>query len=261
MLTRGRIQAAAQEAGLHPVALSVRRLDAPGPSIEIEPERYFYPASMIKTPLSVAALHLVASGELTLEDVYETTGANVTGNDKPSPFVAGYRGRLRDIIEYAIVISDNVATNMLYDIVGREAATRIVQETYGLDSTAFYRKLSGGEPLIEDPQWDGRHRNVHGVRDAARLFALIAANRTPFAGDLLATLLRQQFNDKLSLGLRAGDRFAHKTGDTDEVTHDGGILYTAEGRVYDIVVYTGLPSTPENNARFGPFMRALRDSL
>jgi beta-lactamase class A len=65
----------------------------------------------------------------------------------------------------------------------------------------------------------------------------------------------------LSQGLQAGDRFAHKTGDTDEVTHDGGILYAACGAQYVVVVYSGMESTDENNARFGKFMSILRSEL
>ena len=59
-------------------------------------------------------------------------------------------------------------------------------------------------------------------------------------------------------GLRPGDTFAHKTGGTDEVAHDGGILVTAEGRSFVVVVYTGSPSSDETSARFGPFMERIR---
>jgi len=66
---------------------------------------------------------------------------------------------------------------------------------------------------------------------------------------------------KLNGGLAPGDTFAHKTGDTDEVSHDGGILELPSGARFIIVVYTALPSSPENDARFGRFMRALRPQL
>ncbi len=62
-------------------------------------------------------------------------------------------------------------------------------------------------------------------------------------------------------GLREGDRFAHKTGDTDEVSHDGGILTLANGRRFVLVVYTALPSSPEADARLAAFARALRPQL
>lgn len=226
----------------------------------MDPDRYLYPASMLKTPLAVVALTLVAQGELTMDQPFTVTEGNLTANDKVTPFVLGYTGPLREIVEFAITHSDNVATNMLFDICNRERATEMVRTRYGLEHTAFHRKLSGSEPLILDPLWDGVHRNAHSAGDAAKLFAMIACDEVPFAAELRAILAKQQFNDKLSLGLAPEDRFEHKTGDTDEVTHDGGILRTGSAE-YVIVVYAGLESTPEHNARFAPFMQRIRPLL
>ncbi len=262
MITANSLSEMAADAGLLPCSLALRAFETlSGPRIEVDAERYFYPASMLKTPLAAAVYACVEDGVLTLDRGFDVTQANMTLNDKPSPLVPGYVSPLHELIELMITRSDNVATNMLYDILGRENATRIVQQRFGLRSTAFYRKLSGSLPLIEDPQWDRVHRNVHSVEDAARLFELIAADGIPFAATMRETLLRQEWNEKLSLGLRPGDRFAHKTGDTDEVTHDGGILTTAEGDAYVLVVYTGMESNEINNAKFAPFMRSLRAYL
>ncbi|HEV2262785.1 MAG TPA: serine hydrolase [Candidatus Rubrimentiphilum sp.] len=261
MLTADEVTAAAIDAGLAPASIVVESLDRSGPHIHIDADRYFYPASMIKTPLAAAAFALVGDGELRLDDRLDVTEANMTANDKPSPLVPGYVATLQELIELAITISDNVATNMLYDVLDRSRATETVQRRFGLAQTAFYRKLSGSEPLINDPLWDGVHRNTHNAGDAAKLFALVARDEVPYAAVLRDILARQEWNNKLSLGLRAGDRFAHKTGDTDEVTHDGGIVETENGASYVVVVYTGLPSSDGSNARFAPFMRAVRKLL
>jgi len=157
--------------------------------------------------------------------------------------------------------SDNVATNMLFDVVGRERATAIVQQRYGLRLTAFYRKLSGSLPLINDPQWDHVHRNSHPASDAARLFELLARDSVPFAYMLRSVLSRQQWNEKLPAGMLPRDHFEYNSGDTDEVTHDGGILDTEGGASYVLVVYTGMESNDANNAKFAPFMSALRPYL
>jgi len=150
---------------------------------------------------------------------------------------------------------------VLFDVVGRERATQIARERLGLRDTAFYRKLSGSEPLIDDPGWDGVHRNTHPAADCAQLMRAIADNAIPNAALLRDMLGAQEWNEKLSGGLLSWDRFLHKTGDTSEVTHDGGILITGEGERFIVVAYTGLPSTPENNARFAPFMRRIREQL
>lgn len=261
MLTEDLVCRAAAQAGLLPAAFIIRGLDAGEPAIQVDPEAAFYPASMIKTPLAAVALALVEDRELSLDDRFAVTAANMTANDKPSPLVPGYESALWELIDLMLTRSDNVATNMLYDVLGRARATGIVQSRFGLARTAFRRKLSGSLPLISDPEWDGQHRNTHPPSDAARLFELIAHSRVPLAPLLRDVLARQQWNNKLSEGLHAGDRFAHKTGDTDEVTHDGGILETGDGARYVIVAYTGMESTDANNARFGAFMRLVRAAL
>lgn len=261
MLTDDLLCRAAAQAGLQPAGMVVRRLDTPAVEVSVDPQAAYYPASMIKTPLAAAALALVEDGRLDLDRPYEVTPPNMTANDKPSPLVPGYAGPLRELIELMITRSDNVATNMLFDILGREQATEIVQRRFGLVQTAFYRKLSGSLPLIADPQWNGKQRNTHPPADAARLFELIARGQIPFASYLREVLERQEWNNKLSAGLQADDHFAHKTGDTDEVTHDGGILRTAQGAEYVIVVYTGMESTDAHNARFGALMKSLRPQL
>jgi beta-lactamase class A len=252
----------AAEAQIEPVAISIKRLDrATGPQAALQTDRPFYPASMLKTPLATVAYALVQDGELDLGQSLEVTDANMTFNDKPSPLVPGYRSPLSELIDLMLTRSDNVATNMLYDAIGRERAAQIAQERFGLTNTAFRRKLSGSLPLIHDPEWDGVHRNTHPASDAAKLFEMIARDEVPFAGELRATLGRQEWNNKLSAGLLEGDRFYHKTGDTDEVTHDGGILHTNQGASYILVVYTGMESTDKNNAKFAHFMRLLRPHL
>lgn len=260
----GRLAALAQGAGLEPASIALEEFHGDGTDgaqAAVHPELSLYPASMVKTPLVVAALTDVAGGRLALDGRHEVTPANMTFNDAPSPLEPGVLARLDELCDLAISRSDNVATNMLFDIVGRDRATAIVRERYGLLRTSFHRKLSGSDPLIADPGWDGTSHNTHPASDAARLFALIALDRVPHSDVVRGALVRQYWNDKLSKGLREGDRFAHKTGDTNDVTHDGGILTTREGRTFVVVVYTGLASTDANNARFGPFMEALRASL
>lgn len=261
MLTEEMLARLAGEAGLVPMATVLTRLDRPGLRLAVDPEAGFYPASMIKTPLALAILAQAADGALSLSDRVRVSGANMTLNDKPSPLTPGYEASVEELLLLMLTRSDNVATNVLYDLAGRQRASEIVQRRFGLTGTAFHRKLSGSLPLIHDPEWDGVQMNAHPPRDAARLFELIARTEVPFAGLLRGMLARQEWNNKLSAGLRAGDAFAHKTGDTDEVTHDGGILETAGGGSYVIVAYAAIPSSDENNARFGTFMSALRPFL
>lgn len=246
-------------AGLRDAALLLRPLE-PGASegVEVDAERPLYPASMIKTPLAAAVLALTEAGELDASATVVVDPRNMTANDLPSPLVPGYRSGIAELIDYMITRSDNVATNVLIDVIGRGRATTVLRDL-GFPGTAIRRKLSGSDPLIDDPEATGR--NTHPAHEAAALFEALARDAFPFAASLRGALERQRWNTKLSAGLSPGDRFAHKTGDTSEVSHDGGILTTADGKRYVVVLYTGMPSSDDVDTRFATFMRGLRPYL
>ncbi|HEY0797668.1 MAG TPA: serine hydrolase [Candidatus Baltobacteraceae bacterium] len=227
-------------------------------TLAYEPRRTLPAASMIKLPIAAALAARLDEGGLRSGDRYAVATENMTANDAASPLIPGYRAALEELGRLMLTRSDNVATNMLIDILGREAISAYASGL-GLRDTVVRRKLSGSVPLIPDPGANGR--NAHSAADCASLLEQIALGTVAGSGWLQETLAAQEWNEKLSPGLAPGDRFAHKTGDTDEVTHDGGILDTAQGRRYVLVVYTALASSPQNDARLTAFMRALRPHL
>jgi beta-lactamase class A len=230
-----------------------------GPAVRLDPDRPLYPASMIKVPIAAALAVLYAGGTRRPDDPLEIAAEHMTANDAPSPFVAGFRTTLAAAAHAMVAASDNVATNALIDALGRDHLTRIARDDLGLEGTAVRRKLSGSLPLIDDPAANGR--NAHPAGDAAALFALIDRERTGRFAAVYAALEAQVWNDKLGAALRPGDRFAHKTGDTDEASHDGGILALADGRRFVVVVYTALEAGPAADARIAAFGRSLRHAL
>jgi beta-lactamase class A len=255
-VTESGVRSLAMAADLGEASIVLAALDAAGPQVHLDADRPLTPASMIKVPIAAALAERWERGELHPTDRFTVAAANLTANDAESPLLAGYESTLEELGRLMLTRSDNVATNVLIDVLGRDAIDDFCRRS-GLRSTAVRRKLSGSLPLIDDPQATGR--NAHPASDAARLFAQIAARgREDW---LYAALAGQEWNDKLSRGLGPGDRFAHKTGDTDEVSHDGGILELAGGGRFVLVVYAPLGSSREVDARHARFMRALRPML
>jgi beta-lactamase class A len=252
------LAALALACGLGKAVVHLHSLEPGGPCWSADDGRWIYPASVIKLPLAVAVTRAIGSGRLTWGTPVTVDPRNMTVNDTPSPMTPGYVSTVEELITLMLQRSDNVATNVLYDVLGRERATREVQEL-GCLETFFRRKLSGSLPLIDDPEASGR--NSHPAREAAALLAAIAEDRIPGAAALRAILATSWWDVKLTRGLEPGDAFAHKTGDTDEVSHDVGILTLADGARWTIAVYTDLPSSDEHDLRFGTFMRALRPHL
>ncbi len=247
----------AEEAGLGSASIVVQRLRTNDEPVLLRPGAAVYPASMIKVPIAMALADRVRRGEEHYERLVTVDAANLTANDAASPCAPGRALALGELTRAAISRSDNVATNVLIDVLGRDAITRYCH-SIGLDGTAVRRKLSGALPLIDDPEASGR--NAHPARDAARAFVRLARATDDASNLVRDALAKQHWNDKLSEGLRPGD-FAHKTGETDETSHDGGILTLPSGHRYVIVVYTDLRAAPENDARLRDFARNLRPFL
>lgn len=253
------LAAVAEQTGLGAAQIHIRKLGVAGaPAWHRDDGRPIYPASMIKIPLAIAAGAAIQAGRLRWDTPVTVDERNATPNDAPSPIVPGYRTTVAELTTFMLQRSDNVATNQLYDVLGRDRATADVH-ALGYPGTAFRRKLSGALPLIDDPEATGR--NTFPAAEAAALFAALAQDRVPEATAVRGILATSWWDVKLSRGLEPGDAFAHKTGDTDEVAHDGGILTLPGGARWVVVVYTELASSDEHDARFGAFMRALRPYL
>lgn len=257
MVTDLALEVLAAAAGLEDASIVVRSLDG-GPHATLRPTAAIYPASMIKLPIAVALASRVAAGAERFERTVRVGEGEMTANDAPSPFVPGYAARLDELAAAMLSFSDNVATNVLIETLGRDELGADCARL-GLRETAIRRKLSGSLPLIDDPAATGR--NAHPADDAALLFERIARAIDPAFDVVRRALEAQHWNEKLPAGFLGTDRFAHKTGDTDETSHDGGILRLADGRRFVIVVYTTLPATPKTAPRFGAFARALRPLL
>jgi beta-lactamase class A len=255
-MTSALLSRLAADAGFNEPAIVLDALTPGAPSVRLDGEAPLYPASMIKVPIAFALEAVRARGALELTDTVTVSQANMTTNDAPSPFVPGYVARVGELGHAMLAASDNVATNVLIDVLGR-AEIDAACARLGLTQTRVRRKLSGSLPLIDDPSATGR--NVHPPSEAAMLFARLArADRPAWIWNALCA---QVWNDKLSRGLGPFTTFAHKTGDTDEVSHDGGLLELPSGRRFVIVVYTALVSNAETDARHAAFARALRPHL
>lgn len=224
-----------------------------------------YPASVIKVPIMAEAFRQYDAGDLKPDAAVDVAASNQTttwGGD--SPFMAGTRATVEALVERMITHSDNVATNQLMDVLGRARVTDYMR-SLGLPTFLLGRKLSGSEPLIEDPDMVGRNRLP--PAEIATLLTLLALDRLPQAARQREILRGCLHDEKLAAGLRATDVFAHKTGETSEVSHDAGILETAGGKRFVVVLYT----TPEPlgdhadaehvNAEMTAWMRSVRESL
>ena len=170
-------------------------------------------------------------------------------------------GRLGDLLEDAITVSDNEAANLLYDLsaAGPTApatddpvtALNSIAERVGL-AEEFH---TGGAFRYE---WTGDWSRVSARGGVGYLNELVRAadgRATPgrrltsptVARQVLALMLEQERNWKLPDKLRAGSA-ANKTGETDTESHDIAVVNTASGRYAIAVIATadGMYATPDH---------------
>lgn len=224
--------------------LSVRR--------EIAANQYerFNAASIIKLCYLYTALLQVQEGIHSLEGIFTLRAEDVVEGDGVLKLLhEGLQLTLLDLLHLMIAVSDNTATNILYDILGKEAINRSMAEI-GIDDTLVARKLMRLEPGVI---------NYTSPHDAALLIENFIDSRileAPYRRLALDILLKQQVNTKLSADLflcrscgglmgagnlcsKCGQRdmepqavwFAHKTGDLSVAAHNVGILSVGDKRI------------------------------
>src|SRR6185312_6108009 len=109
------------EAGLAGAVVYLRPLGPNGAEATYDSGATIYPASMIKVPLAVAVAAAEHAGRLRWNEPVAVTAANLTVNDAPSPTgTLGYISTPAELVALMLAQSDNVATNVLIELVGRE---------------------------------------------------------------------------------------------------------------------------------------------
>ncbi len=205
----------------------------------------FNSASMIKLAYLTEALFQVESGHHTLDETFILHKEDkVDGSGVLNRLHDHLSLTLLDLIHLMIEVSDNTATNMLFDILGKDSINNRLK-SLGCKDTFVARKLMRLIPGLT---------NVTSARDLARLVEVLTTknNLSPTALELAKeTLLHQQYNDYLSAhwqlcatcGAVIGQKvicplcqtsikttdpiplpFYHKTGHINGLFHDGGLV-------------------------------------
>jgi beta-lactamase class A len=183
-------------------------------------------ASMIKVPIFAAVLSRVADGRLDLEQPVSVPATRAGGSGILYGMPRIELLTLADLLTLMIVVSDNVATNVLIDLVGQARINRFCV-AHGLAGTTLRRQMMDTDAIRLGLD------NTTTARDQARMFDLLAGDDLltgplrDFAMDVLAN---QQFNEGLRSFIPKEATVFHKTGELPGVRHDAGIITASNGR-------------------------------
>ncbi|MBK6007390.1 serine hydrolase [Ramlibacter ginsenosidimutans] len=150
---------------------------------------------------------------------------------------------VHELAEHMIVTSSNLATNLLLDLVGIEAARASLARLHlgGID-------LQRG--VEDEVAWEAGINNrvtAAGLCDALRLIEEGKAISAEASQAMLDILHQQRFRSGIPAGLPEDARVAHKTGEISTVAHDAGIVYLNGRDAYVVVILTEW--APEVNGR------------
>ncbi len=228
-----------------------------GTEIFINADDYFPMASVFKIPVLAEVCFRFGEGQIRPDDRWTLKNA-----DKNFPsgvlvfFEEGLTPTVKDLIMMMIIISDNTATDILLNRMGKDAVVnrmrqlglehihlpmtvrelfaeimpdtnpnKPIQELYRLAREEEERgPMEGAKRIVAA----GPENDVATPRDMTRLLKLIYEGKTPdrkWSDFALDILLHQQLNDRIPRFLPAGTMVAHKTGTIGPVRNDAGIIY------------------------------------
>jgi len=202
--------------------------------IKINENQIFPSASTIKILIMSELLNRVNQGTLSLDDKIEITPDLMTGGDgilkelKP-----GNKFTLEEIMTLMIIVSDNMATNILINLLGMDNINKTIQ-ALGLKNTKLQRRMMDSEAAKQGKE------NLITANDLAHVLELIYNGKNvneKYSRLMLDVLKRQQVRGRLDLYLPEDVLIAHKTGDLDKLEHDAGIVFLPD-REYIICVLT-----------------------
>jgi beta-lactamase class A len=153
-------------------------------------------ASLIKVPVLCSLYQAAYEGRVSLEDRIRYGAEHQTiGSGILTLLSLGVEMSIRDAAVLMICVSDNVATNMCIDLIGKEYVNEQMRRL-GLEQTTLKLRLGDGSQGL-----DPRHHHISTAREMTALLSMIGRHEavSPEASeDMLRIMRRQQKRNGLS---------------------------------------------------------------
>jgi beta-lactamase class A len=244
------------------VGVAFRSLDGKA-SWAYHEEDSFHAASTMKIPVMIELFHQAKEGKLHVDDplvIHNEFKSIVDGSPyKLNPAddseaelykAEGQTRPLRQLCELMIMVSSNLATNLLIEKLGVHNIRDTVR-SLGAGETSVLRGVE------DNKAYEKGLNNTTTARGLARLLFLIAQGKAvdpESCRQMIEILERQRFNEGIPAGLPPGTRVAHKTGEITKIHHDAAIVYAPRPFVLVILV-RGLADKKDSSALISDIAR------
>ena len=216
-----------------------------GTVLFINEHESFHAASTMKTPVLIEVYKQTSEGRFALTDSIEIKNTfksivdgslySLTANDdseKELYNITGKKHTISDLVYEMIIVSSNLATNIIIELVGADNVTQTMRDLGAPD----IQVIRGVEDI---KAFELGLSNTTTAYDLMIIFERMAKGETvneEASEAMINILLDQKFNAIIPAKLPDDVRVAHKTGAITGVHHDSGIIFLPDGRTYVLVL-------------------------
>lgn len=225
-----------------------------GEWVLINAHEKFHAASTMKTPVMIEVYKQVAAGTLLLSDsilvkneftsIVDGSKYSLSIEDDSEQLLYSMPGKKRTLAELTydmIIVSSNLATNIVIELVD---AKKVTQTMRGLGANDI-QVLRGVEDSKAYAQGLNNSTTAFDLMLIFEQLALGKAVNQDASKDMIRILLDQKFNEIIPAQLPQDVKVAHKTGSITGVQHDSGIVFLPDGRTYVLVLLSKDLTDPE----------------
>lgn len=216
-----------------------------GQTLFINEKDNFHAASTMKTPVMIEVFKQAREGKFKLSDsivvknkfksIVDGSPFSLDISDDSADDMYKKIGRkmtIYDLTYQMIIVSSNLATNILIDLVDAKKANATMRTLEAND----IQVLRGVE---DNKAFKLGMNNTVTAYDLMTIFEKLAQEMVVSPEDskgMIKILLDQKFREKIPAKLPATVKVAHKTGSITGVQNDSGIVYLPDGRKYVLVL-------------------------
>lgn len=212
-----------------------------GETITWNEHESFHAASTMKTPVMIEVFKQVAAGKFSLIDSvmvknefksivdsssYQLNPADDSQQDLYK--LVGTRQPLSDIVYQMIIMSSNLATNIIMEMLDGKKITKTMREL-GANDIQVLRGVEDGKAFAKGLN------NTTTAYDLMVIYDKIASHQVVNSNacdEMIRILIDQKHNSMIPAFLPKEVKVAHKTGSITGVHHDSGIVFLPDGTKY-----------------------------
>jgi beta-lactamase class A len=233
----------------------------------------FHPASTFKVHVMMEVFREANEGVLSLEDrlpIVNSFGSIADGSlfslkvkdDAEQTLYPrlGETETIQELTRLMIVRSSNLATNILIEKVGTKNINGYIQ-ALGIQGVTVRR---GVEDNVAFARGMNNSATARGLTQTMSLIARKKVVSQAASEKMIEILLRQEFNESIPALLPNSVKVAHKTGWTNDLFHDTGIVFPDGRRPYILSIMTqGFAEDQETEAHecMAEISRAIYEQL